>query len=57
MVKKRLMKRFGDMNPDQYNGATLLGLKVLSSKLTVQRMKALLKRLFRVQAVENVPEE
>ncbi|QCJ69827.1 phosphate acyltransferase PlsX [Providencia heimbachae] len=26
-LKKRLMKRFGDMNPDQYNGATLLGLK------------------------------
>lgn len=26
-LKKRLMKRFGELNPDQYNGATLLGLK------------------------------
>ncbi|MDV5224674.1 phosphate acyltransferase PlsX [Providencia rettgeri] len=25
-LKKRLMKRFGELNPDQYNGATLLGL-------------------------------
>lgn len=26
-IKKRIIKRFGELNPDQYNGATLLGLK------------------------------
>ncbi len=31
-LKKRLMNRFGEMNPDQYNGATLLGLKGLVIK-------------------------
>lgn len=59
MVKKRLMKRFGDMNPDQYNGATLLGLKgiVIKSHGAANEgaFKAAIDRA--VQAVEKqVPE-
>lgn len=27
LIKKRLEKRFGHLNPDQYNGACLLGLR------------------------------
>lgn len=58
-LKKRLMKRFGDMNPDQYNGATLLGLKgiVIKSHGAANEgaFKAAIDRA--VQAVEKqVPE-
>ena len=27
LIQKRLAKRFGQLNPDQYNGACLLGLR------------------------------
>ncbi|MGG4610210.1 phosphate acyltransferase PlsX [Providencia sp. Me31A] len=58
-LKKRLMKRFGDMNPDQYNGATLLGLKGIVIKshgaANENAFKAAIDRA--VQAVERqVPE-
>ncbi|EPL6453187.1 MULTISPECIES: phosphate acyltransferase PlsX [Providencia] len=58
-LKKRLMKRFGDMNPDQYNGATLLGLKGIVIKshgaANENAFKAAIDRA--VQAVEKqVPE-
>lgn len=58
-LKKRLMKRFGDMNPDQYNGATLLGLKGIVIKshgaANEAAFKAAIERA--VQAVDKqVPE-
>lgn len=54
-LKKRLLKRFGELNPDQYNGATLLGLKgiVIKSHGAANEgaFKAAIERA--VQAVER----
>ena len=59
-LKKRLMKRFGDMNPDQYNGATLLGLKGIVIKSHGAANEAAFKAAIgrAVQAVDKqVPEK